>query len=99
MRCKKILSFVSTLLLMICGGLVSAQNLGVYPTELDFALAKGQNESQVVTMTNGSNKKIQFRLYLGDWLRDTLGEHTYYKPETLGRSSPKSVALNKNFVE
>ncbi len=89
--------------LTICSVFISlsanAQNLGVYPTELNFSLTKGQSESQIVTMTNGSKKKVQFRLYLGDWLRDTLGEHNYYKPDTLKRSCSKWVSINKNFVE
>jgi len=76
-----------------------AQNLGVYPTELNFALTKGQSETQTVTMTNGSKKKVQFRLYLGDWLRDTLGEHSYFKADTLKRSCSKWVTINKNFIE
>lgn len=95
----KLLSFVSTIFFVFFAGVVNAQNLGVYPTELDFALNKSQSESQVITMTNGSNKKIQFRLYLGDWLRDTLGEHNYFKPDTLSRSCAKYVTLSKNFIE
>ncbi len=95
----KIVSFISAVFFVFIAGMANAQNLGVYPTELDFALGKGQNESQVITMTNGSNKKIQFRLYLGDWLRDTLGEHSYFRPDTLSRSCAKYVTLNKNFVE
>ncbi len=76
-----------------------AQNLGVHPTILEFKLAAGQTESQVIHLSNGSGKKIQFRLYLNDWLRDTIGGHMYFRPDTLPQSISKWVTLDKNFVE
>lgn len=78
---------------------VLAQNLGVYPTALSYSLSKGNSESQVVNITNGSDKKMQFRLYLNDWIRDTIGGHEYYEPSTHPRSCSRWVTLNKNFVE
>lgn len=78
---------------------VSAQNLGAYPTTLDFKLAGGQGESQVVNISNGSAKKVQFRLYLNDWIRDSIGGHAYYRADTLPRSCAKWVSLSTNFVE
>lgn len=84
---------------MCIATVVSAQNLGVYPTALSFALSRGNSESQVVNITNGSDKKMQFRLYLNDWIRDTIGGHEYYEPSTHPRSCSRWVTLNKNFVE
>lgn len=77
----------------------AAQNLGVYPTALPFSLAKGNSESQVINITNGSDKKMQFRLYLNDWIRDSVGGHEYYEANTHPRSCSRWVTLNKNFVE
>jgi P pilus assembly chaperone PapD len=95
---KKLLS-LAVLLLCTIAFKVSAQNLGVYPTALAFSLSKGNSESQVVNITNGSDKKMQFRLYLNDWIRDTLGGHEYYDPNTISRSCSRWVTLNKNFIE
>ncbi len=79
--------------------LVSAQNLGAYPTTLDFKLTPGQGESQVINISNGSSKKVQFRVYLNDWMRDSMGGHTYYRADTLSRSCAKWVTFDKNFLE
>jgi P pilus assembly chaperone PapD len=96
---KKLFSLAVFLLCISIAAQVSAQNLGVYPTALSFQLTKGNSESQVVNITNGSDKKMQFRLYLNDWIRDTLGGHEYYEPATIDRSCSKWITLNKNFVE
>lgn len=86
--------------LMFClPNFVSAQNLGAYPTTLDFRLGAGQGESQVINISNGSPKKVQFRVYLNDWVRDSTGGHIYYKADTLSRSCAKWVTPDKNFIE
>lgn len=76
-----------------------AQNVGAHPTVLDFAVAAGQSESQVVNLTNGSGNKMQFKLYLNDWTRDSSGSHEYYDANTQARSCARWVTLDKNFVE
>lgn len=76
-----------------------AQNLGVYPTTLDFKLAAGQSEAQVINLSNGSGQKVQFRLYLNDWVRDSVGGHIYYEPATIDRSCAQWLNVDKNFVE
>ena len=96
---KKLFSLAVLLLCTNIALKVSAQNLGVYPTALAFSLSKGNSESQVVNITNGSDKKMQFRLYLNDWIRDTVGGHEYYEPNTISRSCSRWVTLSKNFIE
>ena len=96
---KKLFSLAVLLLCTNIALKVSAQNLGVYPTALAFSLSKGNSESQVVNITNGSDKKMQFRLYLNDWIRDTVGGHEYYEPNSISRSCSRWVTLNKNFIE
>lgn len=77
----------------------SAQNLGVYPTTIDFKLAAGQSEAQVINLSNGSANKVQLRVYLNDWVRDSTGGHTYYEPATIERSCAKWLNIDKNFLE
>ena len=89
---------VAFLLLSVCNHLF-AQNLGIHPTTLEFKLTGGQTESQVVHLSNGSDKKVQFKLYLNDWLRDTVGGHAYYRADTLPQSCSRWVTLDKTFVE
>jgi len=76
-----------------------AQNLGVHPTTLEYKLSAGQTESQAIHLSNSSPKKVQFRLYLNDWLRDSVGGHIYADPNTLPNSCTRWVNVDKNFVE
>jgi hypothetical protein len=73
--------------------------LGAYPTTLDFKLANGQSEAQVINITNSGTAKVQFRLYLNDWIRDSLGGHEYYEANTHPRSASRWVSVSRNFVE
>lgn len=77
----------------------TAQNLGIHPTTLQYTLGSGQSETQVIHISNGADKKVQYRLYLNDWMRDSLGGHEYYRPDTLSRSCARWLTINKNFVE
>lgn len=91
--------FTTIICLTIFHTTVSGQNLGVYPTTLDFKLAGGQSEAQVISLSNGSANKVQFRIYLNDWVRDSLGGHIYYEPATIERSCSKWLNIDKNFIE
>lgn len=77
----------------------SGQNLGVYPTTLDFRLASGQSEAQIINLSNGSGNKVQFRIYLNDWVRDSAGGHIYYEPASIPRSCARWLTIDKNFIE
>ena len=90
-----ILSAIS--LLFMCSA--SAQKVGIQPSILEFHLSPGTTESQVIRISNMSDKKISFEAYLADWLRDSTGAHEYFKPDTLPNSCTKWVYLSKNFVE
>lgn len=78
---------------------VNAQNLGVYPTTLDFRLTSGQSEAQIINLSNGSANKVQFRIYLNDWVRDSAGGHIYYEPASIERSCARWLTIDKNFIE
>jgi hypothetical protein len=77
----------------------NGQQLGVYPTQLDYTLVPGQSETHAITISNGTSGKVQFRLYLNDWVRDSMGGHIYYPADTLERSCARWVNVSKNFVE
>ncbi len=93
------LFFVTLLLFTNFSICCRAQNVGAHPTILEYALGSGQNESQIVNLTNGSDKKVQFKLYLNDWERDSSGGHIYYDPNTQPRSCSRWITMDKNFVE
>jgi len=96
---KKLL-FSAVLVIIACFfNRVIAQNLGVHPTTLEFTLTNSQSETQVINLSNGSTKKVQFKLYMNDWNRDSLGGHIYYEPNTQASSCSPWITLSRNFVE
>lgn len=76
-----------------------AQRISIQPSILDFRLAANGSQTQAVTVTNLSEKKLVFQAYLADWLRDSTGGHQYFRPDTLSRSCASWVSLNKNLLE
>jgi hypothetical protein len=74
-------------------------NLGVYPTILEYHLANGQSESKAIHLTNNSPDTVQFRLYINDWYRDTMGGHAYFRADTLPQSCAKWMTTDKNFIQ
>lgn len=98
---RDLLTMLSTamLCLVVSATQINAQNLGVYPTTLDFKLAAGQSEAQTINLSNGSQEKVQFRIYLNDWIRDSLGGHIYYEPASIERSCARWLQIDKNFIE
>lgn len=96
---EKLTLFAAFLCLLVTTNTAYGQNLGVYPTTIDFNLAPGQSEAQVINLSNGSSEKVQFRIYLNDWVRDSLGGHVYYEPATIDRSCARWLTIDKNFIE
>jgi len=78
---------------------LSAQQMTIQPSILDYHLAPGTSESQTITITNLSKKKMIFSTELNDWRRDSAGAHQYYQPDTLSRSCASWVSLSKELVE
>jgi P pilus assembly chaperone PapD len=76
-----------------------AQGIGVVPSTLSFTLNRNRSQTQVVTLSNDSKSRIQFRLYLADWLRDSVGGHEYLAPGTLSRSCSRWISVDPAFVE
>jgi hypothetical protein len=84
-------------------GLVSAgiaQQVSIAPSILRFNLDKGGNDSRVVTITNRSTIRQSMQTSIGDWYRDSLGNHVYLKPgEMKDRSNAAYVSITPSFIE
>ena len=93
--------FLLSLTILIASTFIakSQPNLGVYPTILEYHLTGGQSESKSIHLTNNSPDTVQFRLYINDWFRDTLGGHAYFRADTLPQSCAKWLTFDKNFVQ
>lgn len=76
-----------------------AQQMSIQPSILDYHLAPGTSESQTISITNLSNKKMIFEANLADWQRDSTGSHEYYKADTISRSCAAWVSLSKTLIE
>ena len=80
-------------------GITNAQQVSIQPSILDYHLNPGTTESQSITITNLSQKKMIFEANMADWLRDSTGSHQYYKADTLKQSCATWVSLDKNLIE
>lgn len=96
MKMKKITLF---LMLLIMNTYVSAQQLSVSPSIVRFEQEVGQSNSKVIRVVNSSNTKQSLQMSVGDWLRDTLGNHVYYKPNTLIQSCANWLSVTPTFLE
>lgn len=76
-----------------------SQQISISPTILPFKLGPGQSESKVIRVTNTSDKKQSFQTTLGDWKRDTAGNHQYFEPNSTSRSCASWVTVLPSFFE
>lgn len=95
---------ISAFLVSICSFCQTAppkKGGGVFinPITIEFNLTNGQTGTNKITLTNGTSKKVRLNLYLNDWMRDTLGNHTYLPPSTVHHSCSNWISLDKTFVE
>lgn len=93
------LYFVLMSVLLICPSITNAQRVNINPTLLTFNAAAGESSAQTITIANVSDEKQVFQLSLGDWLRDSLGNHQYLKTGSLSRSCASWVKLDNSFIE
>ena len=77
------------------------QNKGIFinPTTLNFNLTAGQTSIQKIVVRNNLDNRILLRVYLNDWLRDTLGVHVYMDPGTYPYSCSNWVTLDKGLLD
>ncbi|MBX9784857.1 MAG: hypothetical protein K2X48_16325 [Chitinophagaceae bacterium] len=71
----------------------------INPATIDFSLNQGQTGAQRITIINKMPVKKQFKLYVSDWVRDTIGEHEYKPAGSIKQSCARWVVLEKDFVE
>ena len=69
------------------------------PSVIDYKLNGGQIGTRTLKITNKLTETKQFKLYLGDWERDTIGKHKYYAPGTKPFSCSEWIKLEKDFIE
>jgi hypothetical protein len=98
-RIKQCIASVCTAVLMLFSHTLLAQRINVNPTILSFNVNPGGISTQIITITNLSDKKQNYQLTLGDWLRDSVGGHKYFAPGTLERSCSKWITFDNSVVE
>ncbi len=73
--------------------------IDIRPVSFDFHLERGKQSVKTITITNSQDLPAQLNFYLGDWVRDTLGDHIYYPAGTLAKSCAAWTKLSRTFVE
>lgn len=91
--------YICILILMLLSSALKAQRINVNPTILSFKANAGGISTQIITITNLSDKTQHYQLTLGDWLRDSLGGHKYFQPGTLNRSCSAWISFDNSTVE
>ncbi|MDB5031185.1 MAG: hypothetical protein JWP71_1906 [Mucilaginibacter sp.] len=87
------------IILILLSARTLAQRINVNPTILSFNGSTGQSATQILTVTNLSDKVQAYQLSLGDWIRDTTGEHRYFTPGSTKRSCANWVSFDSPVIE
>lgn len=75
------------------------QGMTVLPAAVAFNLINGQSASKKITVTNRLPERNQYKVFIGDWERDSMGGHKYYPANTLPRSCARWVTVDKEIFE
>lgn len=76
-----------------------AKGMIVLPSIVSFNLSNGQSASREITLTNRLPEKKQFKIYLGDWERDSMGDHKYTPPNSISRSCARWLSVSRDIIE
>lgn len=71
----------------------------VKPSKVEFHLGKGQTATAAINVSNKLNEAKQFKIYFGDWLRDSVGGHRYMNPGSNGFSCAGWLKADQEFIE
>lgn len=80
-------------------GLKKAKGMIVLPSIVSFNLSNGQSANREITITNRLPEKHQYKIYLGDWERDSVGDHKYSPANSISRSCARWVTISRDIVE
>lgn len=72
---------------------LQAQSVMVGPSIVRFNTGPGKAEIKTIFLKNVSNRSQSFKLYMRDWLRDSVGGHQYYRADTLPQSCASIVSI------
>lgn len=73
--------------------------VAIKPTVFNFNADRGQTVVQNVSVINSQAVPVQLKFYLGDWQRDSLGDHQYFEAGKLKNSCANWVKLSRTFME
>jgi hypothetical protein len=104
---KKMILFSFVLILFITSGaqvkndtvVAGRKGMFVLPGAVAFNLLNGQSDTRKLTVINRLDTKSQFRVYVGDWRRDSIGGHEYFPPGSQSYSCAKWIAVDKELFD
>ena len=73
--------------------------LSIKPVRLFYTLLNSESSVQTISIVNNTTSTKQFKLYMQDWDRDSLGAHNYLKAGDYPHSCAKWVIIDKDFLE
>lgn len=78
---------------------LSAQSFKVLPASLDFKLSKGESRSEVITVTNTSDKVESFVISTCDFTLDDKGNTVYSEAGSIDCSCAKWMTITPSFIK
>jgi hypothetical protein len=75
------------------------KTISVLPVTISFNLKNGESGLQKIHIKNQLDIKKQFKVYLSDWERDTIGQHVYTSPGSDSNSCSNWISYDKSFFE
>jgi hypothetical protein len=85
--------------LLILGNSALGQGIQVSPVKLFFNLNPNESKTQLVGVTNQSDKSKLFEVSLSDWYRDSLGDKIYASPGSLPSSCSEWISIRPSVLE
>lgn len=77
---------------------IHAQSVQVSPAIVSFDEISSKNGA-TITLTNSGNIAQTIKILYADWIRDSLGQHQFFAPETLPQSCSNWIQISQNTIE
>jgi len=91
-------TLVASILFLLSGFALSAQELEVSPTQLSFTANPGSSQTRQLYVRNKAKVEQSFVFTLSDWLMDEDGKITYFDPGTTGRSCSEWITVSPSLI-
>ncbi|RLD44648.1 MAG: hypothetical protein DRI89_02900 [Bacteroidetes bacterium] len=95
---KHFSTFIATVVFLLSGFVLEAQQLEVSPTQMAFSANTGSSQTLQLYVRNKAQTEQSFIFTISDWLMDNEGKTTYFDAGTTGRSCAEWITVSPSLV-